>query len=119
MAPLGAAHLKLIERSLATRDSPLTPTLRNRNRNRNRRRATQCHTERATRNHLEPTTKTNNPDEPLTVFVPSNEALRKIPDDELEVIKNNSTALRGECLAAFRAGGRLEWRDLRAKASER
>lgn len=35
-------------------------------------------------------------DEPLTVFVPSNEALRKIPDEELEVIKNNSTALRGE-----------------------
>ena len=35
-------------------------------------------------------------DGPLTVFVPSNEALRKIPDEELEVIKNNSTALRGE-----------------------
>lgn len=35
------------------------------------------------------------PDGPLTVFVPSNEALRKIPDEELEVIKNNSTALRG------------------------
>ena len=29
------------------------------------------------------------------MFVPSNEALRKIPDEELEVIKNNSTALRG------------------------
>lgn len=32
----------------------------------------------------------------MTVFVPSNEALRKIPDEELEVIKNNSTALKGE-----------------------
>lgn len=33
------------------------------------------------------------------MFVPSNEALRKIPDEELEIIKNNSTALRGEyCL---------------------
>lgn len=35
-------------------------------------------------------------DGPMTVFVPSNEALRKIPDEELEVIKNNSTALKGE-----------------------
>lgn len=32
----------------------------------------------------------------MTVFVPSNEALRKIPDEELEVIKNNSTALKGK-----------------------
>lgn len=36
------------------------------------------------------------PDAPLTVFVPSNEALRRIPDEELEVIKNNSTALKGK-----------------------
>lgn len=35
----------------------------------------------------------------MTVFVPSNEALRKIPDEELEVIKNNSTALKGKFLS--------------------
>ena len=33
------------------------------------------------------------------MFVPSNEALRKIPDEELEVIKNNSTALRGKFIS--------------------
>lgn len=32
----------------------------------------------------------------MTVFVPSNEALRKIPDEELDIIKNNNTALKGK-----------------------
>jgi uncharacterized surface protein with fasciclin (FAS1) repeats len=32
---------------------------------------------------------------PFTLFVPSNEALQKVPDDDLDVIKNNMTALRG------------------------
>lgn len=33
---------------------------------------------------------------PYTVFVPSNEALQKIPDVDLERIRNNMTALKGE-----------------------
>lgn len=41
-------------------------------------------------------------DGPMTVFVPSNEALRKIPDEELDVIKNNNTALKGKCPAPMR-----------------
>lgn len=32
---------------------------------------------------------------PYTVFLPSNEALTKIPADELAVLKENSTVLRG------------------------
>lgn len=32
---------------------------------------------------------------PFTVFVPSNEALQKVPDSDLEIIRNNMTALKG------------------------
>lgn len=32
---------------------------------------------------------------PFTVFVPSNEALQKVPDSDLDIIRNNMTALKG------------------------
>lgn len=38
---------------------------------------------------------------PFTVFLPSNEALTKIPADELAVLKENSTALRGQIFIPF------------------
>ena len=38
----------------------------------------------------------NNTEGPFTVFVPSNDALQKVPDTDLEVIRRNMTALRGE-----------------------
>ena len=34
---------------------------------------------------------------PFTVFVPSNDALQKVPDTDLEVIRRNMTALKGKC----------------------
>lgn len=38
---------------------------------------------------------------PFTLFVPSNEALQKIPDVDLDFIRNNMTALKGELLFLF------------------
>ena len=32
----------------------------------------------------------------FTVFVPSNDALQKVPDSDLEMIRRNMTALRGK-----------------------
>lgn len=36
-----------------------------------------------------------NLDGPFTVFVPSNDALQKVPDNDLEIIRRNMTALKG------------------------